>query len=111
MTKISIVAITFFLASCSDDKKKESTLASTCTSTETYATTGMSFIDDNCITCHGSATTDNKNVALDTLDNVKLNALKAAAAINVESMPMGSTLTADQKITWGNWFTCGSDLK
>ncbi len=113
MTKISIAAltaVTFFLTSCGDEKKTETTTAA-CTSTETYATTGKTFIDGNCISCHGTATASNKQVALDTLANVTLNKTKSAAAITAGTMPSGKTLTADQKTKWSTWFTCGSDLK
>lgn len=114
MTKISLVAfaaVTMFLASCGDEKKTEKTTTAACTSTETYATTGKTFIDGNCISCHGTATATNKQVALDTLANAKLNKTKSAAAITAGTMPKGKTLTADQKTKWSTWFSCGADLK
>lgn len=113
---LSLIALTFFLNSCSSGGDSDSNPnpdpdPDPTPTTITYTNTISSIISNNCISCHGSTPANGATISLNTYNNVKTatqnnNLIGRISLVqgNPDLMPKNGTrlpqATIDKFITW-----------
>lgn len=92
---LSLLLLVATMLSCGPDN------ASTgpCTSTDTWASYGHSFMSSNCATCH---------TAYGSQGTVQAGTGSISSVISSGSMPRGITLTAAERTRAEAWLNCGA---
>lgn len=90
--------------SSSETEIAASDLACPDDSTLTYASFGASFMSDHCLSCHAS-----RSPMLTTQAAVQANATAIVrAAVTSTAMPQNGSLTVEERLSLGEWLTCGA---
>jgi hypothetical protein len=72
----------------------------------TYANFGSSFINENCLQCHGAG---KDKPALTTLAQVQMESdVILNAAVYTDMMPKGTNMDIANRTLLGEWLACGA---
>jgi hypothetical protein len=109
-TIILISVVLSIIISISCKKEKKQTLASVDCTTITFSSTIMPIINSNCSGsgCHGSGSSNGEFTSHSTIKPYADNGKLKSRVIDIQDMPKGGSLTADQLAQINCWLNAGA---